>query len=404
MKVCMLSYSHYETDNRVRRYAESLVLRGDSVDVFALRLKGQIRFENIRGVNVYRIQEREKNEKRKEDYLFRVLLFLLKSFIHLTVRHLRCWYSVIHVHSVPDFEVFATIVPRLLGTKVILDIHDIVPEFYAEKFDSGKKSIFKRALITIEHLCCSFAHHVIISNDLWRDLITSRSVNGSKCTTVINYPDETIFSKIIDKPVYENGPFTIIYPGSLNYHQGIDIAIKAMNQVRKSAPEIKFDIYGVGPSKSSLEELINKLELHDTVFIRKPLPLEEIAKKMSSAHLGIVPKRADGFGNEAFSTKILEFMILGVPVIAAETKIDRYYFNDSLLEFFRSGDENSLADKILYLFCNKSRRDELYKNALRFAATNSWNKKKALYFNIVDKLCGIKPIPDVEVQNVSAEV
>jgi glycosyltransferase involved in cell wall biosynthesis len=251
-------------------------------------------------------------------------------------------------------------------------------------------------------LCCNFAHHVIISNDIWKDLITSRSVKNSKCTSVINYPDETIFSISDEKPEYEKGPFTIIYPGSLNYHQGVDIAIKAMNRIRRIAPDIKFDIYGVGPAKSSLEELIKEFNLKDTVSIRQPLPLEEIAKKMSSAHLGIVPKRADGFGNEAFSTKILEFMILGVPVIAAETKVDRYYFNDSLIEFFKSGDENSLAEKILFLYNDKSRREELYRNALRFAVTNCWNKKKSLYFNIVDRLCGNKTISEVEVQNVHA--
>ncbi len=78
-------------------------------------------------------------------------------------------------------------------------------------------------------------------------------------------------------------------------------------------------------------------------------------------------KRADNFGNQAFSTKILEFMILGVPVIASKTKVDMYYFNDSLLEFFDSGDENSLAQKIIYLYNNKQRRIELTNNAFQFA-------------------------------------
>ncbi len=54
---------------------------------------------------------------------------------------------------------------------------------------------------------------------------------------------------------------------------------------------------------------------------------------MSKADLGIVPKRAAGFGDEAFSTKILEFMALGVPVIASETQIDRYYFTIHWLGF-----------------------------------------------------------------------
>jgi glycosyltransferase involved in cell wall biosynthesis len=44
---------------------------------------------------------------------------------------------------------------------------------------------------------------------------------------------------------------------------------------------------------------------------------------MENADLGVVPKRNDPFGDEAFSTKILEFMAMGVPVIVSETRIDR---------------------------------------------------------------------------------
>ena len=47
---------------------------------------------------------------------------------------------MIHVHSVPDFLVFAALVPKLLGARIILDIHDILPEFYASKFGASKDS------------------------------------------------------------------------------------------------------------------------------------------------------------------------------------------------------------------------------------------------------------------------
>ena len=77
--------------------------------------------------------------------------------------------------------------------------------------------------------------------------------------------------------------------------------------------------------------------------------MEEIPEVMSNVHIGIVPKRKDTFGNEAFSTKILEFMAMGIPVIVSNTKIDTYYFSDSEVCFFESGDENSLAEKILLL-------------------------------------------------------
>ena len=64
---------------------------------------------------------------------------------------------------------------------------------------------------------------------------------------------------------------------------------------------------------------------------------------MAEADLGIVPKRNDSFGDEAFSTKILEFMASGVPVVVSSTRVDRHYFNDKVVRFFPSGDIGRLA-------------------------------------------------------------
>src|ERR1700720_1544176 len=79
MKVCMVAYSFYEGDNRVRRYAETLARRGDRVDVVSLRQKGQPPRGIINGVHVFRIQRRVVNEKSKFSYLGRLLLFFMRS-------------------------------------------------------------------------------------------------------------------------------------------------------------------------------------------------------------------------------------------------------------------------------------------------------------------------------------
>ena len=62
----MMVYSFYETDARVARYAETLVRRGDHVDVISLRQEGQDAFGSINGVNVFRI-EKDAQRKGKTD-------------------------------------------------------------------------------------------------------------------------------------------------------------------------------------------------------------------------------------------------------------------------------------------------------------------------------------------------
>lgn len=105
---------------------------------------------------------------------------------------------------------------------------------------------------------------------------------------------------------------------------------------------------------------------------------------MAEADLGIVPKRDDTFGGQAFSTKILEFMSLGVPVLIAETKVDNFYFTESVVKFFKPDDVNDLAYCMISLIRDKNMRDRLAHNALTFAAEFIWEKKRAEYFSLVD--------------------
>ncbi len=384
LKVCMLVYSFYESDNRVIRYAETLAKRGDRVDVIALRRDGQPYTEILNGVRVFRVQSRVKNEKRAFDYLARLTRFFFRSAVVVSKLHLKNRYDLVHVHSVPDFEVFAALLPKCTGAKVILDIHDIVPEFYASKFKGGSNSALFKLLVLIEKMSIAFSDHVIISNHLWRETLVERSVSPEKCTVVLNYPDPDIFYTRRKK---SHGNRTIlVYPGTLNWHQGLDVAVRAFDLIKNRVPLAELHIYGEGQSREFLAGLIDELGLSGRVFLDAPLPIRDIASVMADADIGIVPKRNDGFGNEAFSTKILEFMTLGVPVVISSTRVDRYYFNDSVVRFFKSGDVEDLAATLEETIKDGNGRKELGKNALAFSRQFNWKTKKDVYLDLVRSL------------------
>jgi glycosyltransferase involved in cell wall biosynthesis len=384
LRVCMLAYTHYEGDNRVMRYAETLAARGDEVDVIALRRADDERNAVVHGVNVLKIQTRVRDEKGKTSYLFRLMSFLLRSARLLEERHRRLHYDLIHVHSVPDFLVLAALLPRLRGAKVILDIHDILPEFYASKFNVSQRSLAFKAMTLVEKFSAWLADDVIIANDLWRERLVKRSVPEAKCATVLNYPDTGIFRRT--QAASHDGRLVMLYPGSLNWHQGLDLAIRAFAKICERAPQAEFHIYGQGPDRASLLKLVGELGLEKRVLLRDPLPLREIARVMENADLGVVPKRGDSFGNEAFSTKTLEFMALGVPLIVADTAVDRYYFNDSVVKFFRCGDEDDLAAAMLLLLTSPELRQQLARNGLEFARAYDWENNKDRYLAMVDRL------------------
>jgi glycosyltransferase involved in cell wall biosynthesis len=386
-RICMVAYSFYKTDNRVNRYSEALTERGDVVDVLGLkRHSSEPDVERVGPVNVHNIQGRyEKNEKNRSGYLLPLIRFWAVSSVQLVRKHFLHRYDVIHVHNVPDFLAFAAWLPKLTGTKIILDIHDMVPEFYASKFNLKLDSFGVRLLKKVERASAWFANHVIISNHLWHKTIVARSVPENKCSVFINHVNQKVFFR--RSGIHKHEKPVIMFPGGLHWHQGLDIAIEAMPAVLKAIPGAEFHIYGDGNKKDELMAQAQGLGLGQHVRFFDPLPLSQIAEVMSGADLGIVPKRADSFGNEAYSTKIMEFMSLGVPMVVSETKIDRYYFNDSVVRFFKSGNPQALAAAIVEVLQNDDLRQRLIANAFVYAAQNSWEVRKKDYLTLVDSLC-----------------
>jgi glycosyltransferase involved in cell wall biosynthesis len=139
--------------------------------------------------------------------------------------------------------------------------------------------------------------------------------------------------------------------------------------------------------KPKLVALAQELGLDGSVRFFNPLRLQQIADVMAGADLGVVPKRADSFGNEAYSTKIMEFMALGVPMVVSSTKIDRYYFDDSVVRFFESGNADALAEAMYAVLSNDELRRGLVDRAAEYVSRHSWENRQADYLQLVDSLC-----------------
>lgn len=383
----MIAHTVYEHDSRVMYYAEELARLGHQVDVICLS-EERAAPAPMPGVRVIPIRAAAKKKAVDSPlrYALRLLGFLLRAGWAAAVRGFRQRYDLVHVHSMPDFLVFAALIPKLRGAKVILDVHDLLPEFYASKFGTSTGSPTGRLLALEERLSARFADYVIAANDLWRGRLAARSVPEAKCGAMLNFPDRRIFYP--RERQRRSGKTILMYPGTFNRHQGLDIAIRAFGRIQRQVPGAEFHIYGCGPEEENLKKLTMELGLTGRVQFRGARPLREMAELMASADLGVVPKRDDVFGGEAFSTKILEFMAMGVPVIVAGTRIDRSYFDDSVVRFFAAGDEASLASAMMALIQKRSERERLRDNALRFAAAHDWERNRRSYLRIVDRLTG----------------
>jgi glycosyltransferase involved in cell wall biosynthesis len=215
----------------------------------------------------------------------------------------------------------------------------------------------------------------------------SRSSRADKCSVVRNHPDLDIFVAQPKPQTASDGKFLLTYPGSLNWHQGLDVAIRAFARIADQIPDAEFHIYGEGPAKPSLIELANQLGMQKQILFHDFLPSREIARAMAASDLAIEPKRAtSAFGNEALSTKILEFMALGVPVIASKTRIHARYYDDSIIQYYENDDEAELARQILRLKNDPELRHRLVANAKVYVNENNWTVRQHEYLQLMDSL------------------
>ena len=393
-RVCMVTHSFYESDNRIIRYAEALIERGDEVEVLALRRSAQLpKRELVNGVLVHRIQDRfSKDEASPWSYLWPLLRFVIVSMKWLYLNGWSRKFDLVHVHNIPDFLVFSTLPAKRRGARVILDIHDIVPEFFSSKFDVSPQSLLVRLLRWVEKISASFSDHVILANHLWLERYTARSAPAQKCTVFINHADQQIFQP--QARATRSGSQLILYPGGLHWHQGLDIAIRAFAILKRKLPGVRFHIYGDGSSKRQLMALANELGLNGSLRFFDSLSLRSIARVMADADLGVVAKRTSSFGNEAYSTKIMEFMSVGVPVVVSDTRVDRYYFDDSVVRFFESGNEEELAQAMYEVLTDSQLRVSMLRNANKYVARHSWGRHKSRYLQLVDTLIARQSISE----------
>ncbi|PYV52532.1 MAG: hypothetical protein DMG98_23920, partial [Acidobacteria bacterium] len=176
----VLLFSHYPADPRPRRAAEALAAQGVNVDIICLRDDdGEPARETFGNINVTRVRlKRQRGSKL--GYVGQYATFVLASFFYLASRSLTRRYDLVHVHNMPDILVFGATAPKLLGAKVILDLHDPMPELMQTIFGLPEKSLSVVMLKRLEKWSIRFADLVLTVNLACKKIYSSRSCQPDK--------------------------------------------------------------------------------------------------------------------------------------------------------------------------------------------------------------------------------
>lgn len=390
---CMVVHAYYPVrEPRVEREVNALIKHGYTVDVICLRQNGEPATETRDGVRIIRLPVKRHRGSGAAVQLLEYLAFFTAAFARLALLHRRQRYDVVQVHNLPDFLVFAALVPKLAGARVILDIHDVMPEFYASRFKSGMSSWPVRAVRWQEWLACHFADHVITVTELWRETLIERGMRADKVSVVMNVADDRIFqagAAAEALPERKHDHFNVLYHGTLTERYGIDLAIRAIDSVRRSIPEVRLTIHGVGEYREALVQLTAELGLQEYVhFSTQFIPTPEMPQFIRQADVGVVPYRRDVFTDGILPTKLMEYAALGVPAIAARTSAIAAYFDDTMVQFFQPGDVEDLARCITLLYHDRQRLSSFVQHADQFNQRYNWSTVSAGYVSLVQQFNG----------------
>jgi glycosyltransferase involved in cell wall biosynthesis len=386
----MLVHKNYYHDIRVRRYAESLVKRGASVDVICpAPYHLDEAFEAHERITVYSIPIQHVNKSRIR-YTFEYLFSFLMYFVRLSDLHLRNRYQVIHVHNMPDFLVFAAILPKIMGTPLLLDIHDLMPEVYISKFGQHPNKLILSLIKLQEKISCWLADEVITVNSICETNLISRGIPAGKITVVHNYPNSAIFDRSLysDEDGNPGKEFTLIFPGTLAPRYGLETVVRALPQLKTQIPEIRLLIYCQNtPYKDELLQLADQLGVLPCVEIKPLIRNEDVPHQLIKANVGLYPAMNDIHMSLATPTKVLEFSAMGIPVVSSRLRMVEQIFGDSALMFFEAGNVSQFTQCVLELYQNPTLREKLTENAYQlFVQKFSWDHEFQIYLDMLHHL------------------
>lgn len=386
----MLLQNHYEFDIRVRRKAEALVAAGYSVDVLALRSSHSPQEYVLDGVNVHTLSLGKKRGSLAR-YAFEYVAFFLWALAHVTLQMRRKRFVAIDVNTLPDFLIFSAIFAKWMGAKLILDMHEITPEFYISKYGIAENSWLVRLLKLQEKISFDFADYVITINEPIFDLLVERGLSPASSTVIMNSTDEARFAERLNSPAVGAsvpGRLVMMYHGTLTRIYGLDIAIEAFDIARNQMPGAELWILGSGPEAENLKRLAQEHGLSSQVrFVGQVLPAD-IPEWLSKCDVGILPIRSDVFLEFASPNKLPEFIVMGKPVIISRLRAIRHYFSENAVAFMEPNSATDLAEQMVRLYRDGELRARLAATAREEYAPIRWDVMKQRYLRMMENAVG----------------
>ncbi len=387
-RVCVIRQHGFPEDVRVGREVGALLSAGHEVDVVCARNPGEPAREREGRLRILRLPIYRRRGSPLL-YLAHYAAFLVLAGVVVALLHLRRGYQLVQVNSVPDTLVFAALVPKLAGAKVLLDLQESMPEFYATKFGVGLRHPSVRAVAALEQASIRFADAAITCTEQQREAFAARGADPGRVDVVLNASDETIFDRARFPRADGNGDFRVLCHGTIEQHYGLDTLVRAAALLRDEVPRLRVEIFGDGTYRAEVRRLVRELDLEDVVWMSDGfVPYEELVAAIARADVGVVAMKQDAFRDLTHCNKMFDFVTMGTPAAVSRTRSVEAYFDDDCFAFFRADDPVDLARTLRRLYQQPELRQRLAARAAEVSEPYRWPRQREGYLRAVNRVLG----------------
>jgi glycosyltransferase involved in cell wall biosynthesis len=342
----MVAHAYFPLDPRVAREARAAQAAGWDVDVLAMRRDGEPSLEIVEGIRVRRLPITHNRGRGFGRLLVEYCGFTAAATSVLALRAAVRRYNVVQIHNPPDFLILAAIIPKLLGARVLFDVHDLSPDMLDMRFRGRPwADVAERAMRYVEHLATRLADAVITVHEPYRAELVHRGVESEKIVVVMNSVDEDLLP---DSTPAADAAFRIVYHGTVAPHYGVEILVEAAAIISARHTNVRVEIYGDGDAVDEVRAVARRRGVSDRVVVTgERIGQRDVLARVAGASVGVIPNRPTRLDRFALSSKLFEYVVLGIPAVSADLPTIRAHFGPTEVRFFEAGNAKRLAEALL---------------------------------------------------------
>lgn len=381
----MVHYSDFAVDSRIQRQARALAERGDRVDCVCLNDTEEVPVDS--GRIVLHRASADKPRGGAGAYLSGNARFLRGAARKVSELDREDPFDIVEIHNMPDALVFAAWRPKLRGAPLILNFHDTFPELFATLFDRSPRHPLVRLVRAEERVSAALADGLIFVTPEARDLLADRKVTASRTQVVMNTPDERVFGeRRVPAAPPTGGELRIVYHGGLAGRFGVETLVRAVATLQSQGQHVRLDVLGADAEAAARLAAYAAEQAPEGVHVApRPTPVEQIPARLEEAHIGVVPTLRDDFTEMLLPVKLLEYVHMGLPVVASRLPVIERYFGDDVL-LAEPGDSASFAAAIEGIRRAPESALERARGASERLARIEWRRQRREYLELVDGL------------------